>query len=119
MAGRLHHLILDTPEPRVSAEFWSALLGQPITYDDGDFVVVSVDDRHSGIAFQLAPDHVAPTWPDPSIPQQAHVDIAVNDVGEAGREAMARGATHLADDVYADPAGHPFCLIPLPGWMTD
>lgn len=118
MRARLHHLILDAAEPRASAEFWSALLGEPITYDDGDFVVVSLDDRHSGIAFQRAPDHVAPTWPDPAVPQQAHVDVAVGDVEEAGREVLALGARHLADNVYADPAGHTFCLIPRPGWMT-
>jgi hypothetical protein len=40
MIGRLHHLICDTPDPRRSARFWSALLDSPITYDSGDFVVV-------------------------------------------------------------------------------
>jgi hypothetical protein len=26
------------------------------------------------------------------------------------------GARPLGDEVFADPAGHPFCLIPRPAW---
>lgn len=119
MIGRLHHVILDAADPQGSAAFWSALLGQPVTYDDGDFAVVSVNEETSGIAFQRAPDHIAPTWPDPTVPQQAHLDVAVDDVVEAGQEVIALGARLLADNTYADPAGHPFCLIPRPSWMSQ
>jgi catechol 2,3-dioxygenase-like lactoylglutathione lyase family enzyme len=114
--GRLHHLVLDTPDPRRSAEFWSALLGNPITYDAGDFVVVAPDDHSSGLAFQRAPDHQPPTWPRPTVPQQMHLDVMVEDVAAAAPEVLAIGATRLDGDVFADPAGHPFCLIPRPGW---
>lgn len=41
MIGRLHHLIVDCPDPEVLAEFWSQLLGLPVTYRSADFVVVS------------------------------------------------------------------------------
>lgn len=119
MIGRLHHLILDAADPQGSAAFWSALLGHPVTYDDGDFVVVSSDEATSGIAFQRAPNHVAPTWPDPAVPQQMHVDVAVDDPATAGPGVIALGARHLVEDIYADPAGHPFCLIRRPGWMSD
>jgi hypothetical protein len=40
----------------------------------------------------------------------------VDDVAEAGPRVLALGAVRLDVDVYADPAGHPFCLIPRPGW---
>lgn len=116
MIGRLHHLILDAADPRSSAAFWSALLGQPITYDDGDFVVVAADTEASGMAFQRAPDHVAPTWPDPRVPQQIHVDVMVEDPAASHDAVLALGARHLEGDVYADLAGHPFCLIRRPGW---
>ena len=116
MIGRLHHLIFDCPDPRASAEFWSALLGHPITHDGGDFVVVSQNDRTSGLAFQLAPGHRRPTWPDDGVAQQAHLDLMVEDVDAARPQVLALGATHLDGDVYADPAGHPFCLITRPGW---
>ncbi|BCJ39640.1 glyoxalase [Actinoplanes ianthinogenes] len=115
--GRLHHLILDCPDPRGLARFWSGVLGEPITYDDGDFVVVSADTTTSGMAFQRSPDQRAATWPDPAVPQQMHVDVMVDDVVAAGEAVLALGAVRLAGEgVFADPAGHPFCLIPRPGW---
>ena len=74
MRGRLHHVILDCPDPRGLARFYSALLNHPITYASDDYVVVAASSTTSGLAFQLAPDHRAPTWPDTSIPQQMHLD---------------------------------------------
>lgn len=117
MIGRMHHVVLDCPDPRAVAAFYSALLGKPITYDSDDWVVVSDSPQTSGLAFQLAPDHRAPTWPDPSVPQQVHLDVMVDDVAEAAPLVLALGATELPGrDVFADPAGHPFCLIPRPDW---
>jgi catechol 2,3-dioxygenase-like lactoylglutathione lyase family enzyme len=115
--GRLHHLILDCPDPRALARFYSQLLSQPITYDSDDFVVVAEDDTTSGLAFQLAPDHRRPTWPSTTVPQQMHLDIMVEDVSAATPHVLALGAERLdADAVFADPAGHPFCLITRPRW---
>ena len=79
--------------------------------------VVAANDASSGLAFQLAPDHQPPTWPDPAVPQQYHLDVMVEDVAAAGPRVLALGATKLdGDDVYADPAGHPFCLVKRPHW---
>ena len=115
--GRLHHVIFDCPDPLALATFYSRLLGTPISYADHDFAVVAANSTTSGLAFQRAPDHRPPTWPDPSIPQQIHLDVMVDDRRTAGAAALALGATKLpGDDVYADPAGHPFCLIPRPAW---
>jgi catechol 2,3-dioxygenase-like lactoylglutathione lyase family enzyme len=117
MTGRVHHLILDATDLDAEAAFWSALLGQPVTYRSDDFVVVAADDRTSGLAFQLAPDHRAPTWPDAAVPQQMHLDVMVDDLDAGDTEVRALGARPLGGDhVYADPAGHPFCLIPRPDW---
>jgi catechol 2,3-dioxygenase-like lactoylglutathione lyase family enzyme len=117
MIGRLHHLVIDCPDPLALATFYAELLGQPITYRSDDFVVVSANDTTSGLAFQLAPDHQPPTWPDPARLQQMHLDVMVEDVAAAGPRVLALGATRLGGaDVYADPAGHPFCLIPRPKW---
>ena len=114
--GRLHHLVLDCTDPASLAEFYSALLAQPITYRSPDFVVVAADDTSSGLAFQLAPDHRASTWPEPAVPQQLHFDVMVEDVEASKQFVVDLGATHLSGDVFADPAGHPFCLIRRPGW---
>lgn len=115
--GRLHHLIVDCPDPMVEARFWSAVLGNPITYADEDFVVVSTSTAASGLAFQRATDLAPSTWPDPAVPQQMHLDVMVDDQKTAGEQVRALGARPLpGDHVYADPAGHPFCLIRRPGW---
>ncbi len=117
MIGRLHHVVLDCPDPAALAGFYSRLLGQPVTYQSDGWVVVAASDASSGLAFQLAPGHRRPTWPDPAVPQQFHLDIMVEDVAASGPLVLALGAQKLdGEDVYADPAGHPFCLIRRPGW---
>lgn len=121
--GRLHHVIVDCPDPAALAGFYAELLGLPITWQEDDFAVVAPDDRSSGIGFQLAPDFQPPRWPDPSRPQQIHFDVMVDDVDAAEPRVLALGARRLAGGdggsrVYADPAGHPFCLIPRPGWAA-
>jgi hypothetical protein len=45
-----------------------------------------------------------------------HLDVMVDDVAAAGADVVSLGATRLAGDVFADPAGHPFCLIRRPDW---
>jgi catechol 2,3-dioxygenase-like lactoylglutathione lyase family enzyme len=120
MIGRLHHVVLDCLDPAALAAFYSRLLGHPVTYRSDDWVVVAASDSCSGLAFQLAPDYRRPTWPDPGIPQQFHLDVMVEDVAAAGPLVLALGAQKLnGSDVYADPAGHPFCLIRRPGWAPS
>jgi catechol 2,3-dioxygenase-like lactoylglutathione lyase family enzyme len=116
MIGRLSSVVIDCPDPPALARFYSELLGLPVTRVDDDWVVIG--DRQSGrgrLAFQLAPDHQPPRWPDPAFPQQFHLDVLVDDIDEAEPKALALGATPLPSQedgfrVYADPAGHPFCL---------
>lgn len=120
MIGRLHHVVLDCPDPRALALFYSELLGLPVTYDSDDWVVVARDDTTSGLAFQLALDHQPPRWNDAARPQQYHLDVMVDDRAAADRAVRALGAVALTPgedrDVYADPAGHFFCLIDRPSW---
>jgi catechol 2,3-dioxygenase-like lactoylglutathione lyase family enzyme len=117
MIGRLHHLVVDCPDPAALADFWSRLLSLPVTYGSPDFVVVAPNDTTSGLAFELAINWRPPSWPAPDVPQQMHWDVMVEDLDVAGEAAVALGATALGGDhVYADPAGHPFCLIRRPSW---
>ncbi|MDX6227409.1 MAG: hypothetical protein QOI76_799 [Frankiales bacterium] len=114
MPGRLHNVVLDCPDPPALAAFYSALLGWPVVRSDNDWWTIS-DGTGPRLAFQLAPDHVPPAWPDPGRPQQLHLDIVVDDIEAAEAEVLALGATRLPGGeedfrVYADPAGHPFCL---------
>jgi catechol 2,3-dioxygenase-like lactoylglutathione lyase family enzyme len=115
--GRLHHVVIDSPDPLRLAMFYAELLGSQITYRSDDWVVVSASTQASGLAFQLAPDHQPPRWPDPDAPQQFHLDVMVEDVDASETRVLALGATKLSGGgAYADPAGHPFCLIQRPAW---
>ena len=109
-------IVFDTADLEAESSFWAALLGGTVEKDD-DWHSIYVDGKPR-LAAQLAPDHVPPEWPDGS-PQQIHVDLHVEDIEAAHREALAAGARLLQDAVrtadegfvvYADPAGHPFCL---------
>jgi hypothetical protein len=69
------------------------------------------------MAFQLAPNLVPPTWPDPAVPQQFHLDVTVPDLEDAERRVLAIGARLTGQPeqpatfrAYLDPSGHPFCL---------
>ena len=125
MIGRMHHVIIDCPDPIALAGFYAELLGQPVTYSSEDFAVVAANDHTSGLGFQLAPGNREPTWPDNEVPQQFHIDVMVDDLDVAAGRALAIGARRLQASgpdqhafVFADPAGHPFCLIPRPGWAS-
>ena len=53
----------------------------------------------------------------PGRPQQMHFDVMMEDVTASGPRMLALDARKLGGEgVYADPAGHPFCLIPRPAW---
>jgi len=110
-------VVLDAADVAEVSSFWADLLGGRVDADD-DWHTVVVDEQPR-LAVQLAPNHVPPDWPDGN-PQQIHLDLYVEDVRAAHEEAVGMGARLLkaADDldadegfqVYADPAGHPFCL---------
>jgi catechol 2,3-dioxygenase-like lactoylglutathione lyase family enzyme len=120
--GRLLSVVFECPDPDREGRFWEAVLGYTRHHGDPDWVtVVDPGDRTRRLSFQRVDDHVAPTWPARDRPQQAHVDLLVEDLDEGDARVVALGARRLIDDVvvhsdesfrvYADPAGHPFCLI--------
>ena len=108
--------VLDTPDPQASATFYAALLGWDVERSDDGWVTVR-GASGTGLAFQQATDLVPTTWPDPSVPQQLHIDFDVDDLDEAEAFALRLGARKVEEPVhtdtfrvYRDPAGHPFCL---------
>jgi predicted enzyme related to lactoylglutathione lyase len=108
-------VMLDCPDPSALAAFYAELLGKPVTYDADGAAMVGVDGEQP-VLFQQVRDYAAPGWPDPSRPQQLHLDVWVDDIEEAERAALAIGAVRLPGNgdnwrVYADPVGKPFCLL--------
>jgi predicted enzyme related to lactoylglutathione lyase len=113
--GKLKTVVLDAPDHRALAAFYVSLFDGELRYVDDEWATVVTPDGWR-LGFQAAPDHTPPRWPDPAYPQQLHLDIEVADIDEAEARVLAIGATRLPGDgdnwrVYADPAGHPFCLL--------
>ncbi len=105
---------LDTPDPAGLAEFYNTLLGWQTERASDDWITIG-GGTGARLAFQLAPDHRAPTWPDNEIPQQIHLDLKVADLVAASAYAESIGARRLTEArdgfvVFLDPSGHPFCL---------
>ncbi|WP_189330682.1 VOC family protein [Actinoplanes ianthinogenes] len=113
MIGTLRAVVLDAPDARRLAAFYRALGGWTERYAEDDWVALGTPDGWR-VAVQLSPDHVAPRWPDPAFPQQAHLDLRVPDLDAGAARAAELGATLLQKNerwyTLADPAGHPFDL---------
>ncbi|MEV0587442.1 VOC family protein [Nonomuraea sp. NPDC050310] len=132
---RLCQVVLDGTDARALAEFYRVLLG--LEYRPGDeppeaggddergrsWLVLRTPEGASLLAFQQVDRQPRTTWPEQDIPQQLHLDMTVPSVEalEAQHERiLGLGARLLLDRmddeeeplrVYADPAGHPFCVF--------
>ncbi|MFH8467692.1 VOC family protein [Streptomyces sp. NPDC017991] len=115
-AVRYLAVTFDCSDPVELARFYSAALGLPVTRSTDGFALV---DREGspGLGFYRLDDYRRPTWPDPSVPKQAHLELGVDDLDAAQTRLVALGA--VAADVQPvpgrrrvllDPAGHPFCI---------
>lgn len=131
----VRQVVLDCEDPRQLAEFYRQLFG--LSYRSGDemppagepdprgqdWLVLRGPDAGPGLAFQRSEHVPESTWPDPAVPQMLHLDTSVQTADELTRQharALALGARLLYDRfddpdeplyVYADPAGHPFCVF--------
>jgi hypothetical protein len=112
-------VVFDAADLHAESAFWAGLLDGHVFPDESFHSVVDADGEWR-VGIQLAPDHTPPDWPD-GAPQQVHLDLHVEDPQQAHDQAMGLGARLLqagdldseeGHQVYADPAGHPFCI----GW---
>lgn len=120
------HIVFDAADIDAETAFWANVLHGEVRDEDRndptwrDVVVDGV----TQVAVQHAPDHVAPTWPadDGDQQMQLHYDLYVEraDYDAASHEVLELGARSLQEPrdlaavhgfhVFADPAGHPFCI---------
>jgi catechol-2,3-dioxygenase len=117
MIGQLQSTVFDCQEPAELASFYRTLIGAQVVAERADWVTIQ-DDRGQQLSFQRSPEHRPPRFPDPAASQQLHLDVFVKDVDSAEHAVLALGATRLDGEsrdrrfrVFADPAGHPFCLV--------
>lgn len=125
--------VIDTTEPRTLAEFYRKLLGyvyrpgdEPTGVgeaDDPDWLALTDTAGTRRLAFQQVDQLETTTWPSNEVPMQMHLDLTVRDSGEFERQRQRveeLGAIVLFDRtndedepllVFADPAGHPFCIF--------
>jgi hypothetical protein len=132
---RIVQTVLDSTDPRASAEFWRQLLG--LVYREGheppppgeddpegrDWLNLRTSDGAPVLAFQYVDELPRTTWPEPGVPQQLHLDTSVRDAAEldAVHERVLELGGELRFDrrddpeeplrVYTDPAGHTFCVF--------
>lgn len=115
--GRIGAVILDCPDPLALSAFYAALLG--VERDDSstsDWAAFRVSDGGPSLSFQRIENYQQPQWPAGTPPQQFHLDVVVDDLDAAHQPTLELGATalserHVGFRVYADPVGHPFCLV--------
>lgn len=102
----------DVPDASAAASFWSRVLGQKVAYDQDNIAML---EGERPVLFQGVEAYTAPQWPDPAKPQQGHLDLVVADLDAGEKAVLDIGASRLPGGgqtfrVFADPAGHPFCL---------
>lgn len=120
--GRLTQLVLECASPAELARFWQRLLDLPPATGDGEWMTLQWEPV-GRLSFHRVPGYRSPPWPGESGEQQVHFDLLVDDLRQAcaqAEEAGARPLTDLLDPgprgwrIYADPEGHPFCLVSVP-----
>ncbi len=111
---RLDGITVNAPDALALAKFYAEITDGIAR---GTSHWAAVTGSNGFIAFQQVDDFRPPVWPGKDVPMQMHLDFLVDDLGATGTRALAAGATLLdfqpnSDHcfVYADPAGHPFCL---------
>ncbi len=115
--GTVVTVVLDCHVPAALAEFWGTLLDLPVVEKEDDWWQLAPTAGGMSIAFQRVERYRRPSA---ARPQQLHLDVKVDDLTAAEDVVLGLGAEVRSDvhpgagspwRVYADPAGHPFCLV--------
>ena len=115
--GWIREIVLNTPDPQALAAFWARLVGgEPVEWYDG-WVTLEPPPHGQRLSFQRAE-----SGGDGGV----HFDVLVEDLDAGHDVVVAAGGEYLDEHrsprpgpegqpvpwrVYADPAGHRFCLV--------
>ena len=116
-SARLARVVIDCDDPSSLARFYEELLEMTRVVDHPESVIIARGDgRGMQLGFQRVAGYVPPVWSDDTRHQQLHLDLWFEDAAAARALAVDLGATktpHPRENVYADPAGHPMCLLAI------
>ena len=117
--GWIREVVLDATDPHALATFWGLIVGgAPVEWYDG-WVTLEPPPHGQRLSFQRTDSPDAPSG-------GVHVDVLVDDLEQAHRTVLDAGGRYLGERfsprpgpegqpvpwrVYADPAGHRFCLV--------
>lgn len=114
---RLTAITLDCSDPLALAAFYQRATGLELHPESNDDFAGLTREDGLFLGFQRVEDYRAPRWPDQTVPQQIHLDFAVDDLDKAEALLLESGAGKPEHQpggerwrVLTDPAGHPFCL---------
>ncbi|GAA1436987.1 VOC family protein [Microlunatus lacustris] len=115
---RLSSVAVNCPDATQLAKFYADITGGEVTFAHAAWATVSGSGGR--IDFQTVEDYSPPQWPGPLSSALVHLDFLVDDLVAADARVCRAGATRYDEQpnaehclVFADPAGHPFCLTTI------
>lgn len=118
--GWIREIVLNTSDPVALSAFWAKLVGgKPVEWYDG-WITLEPPPHGQRLSFQITQDH------QDSHVTTVHFDVLVEDLEKAHEAVLSAGGEYLEERwsprpgpdgepvpwrVYADPAGHRFCLV--------
>lgn len=120
--GTLTQLVFECADPARLAEFWRRVLDLEPPEGEPDWLTLHWAPV-GRFSFHRVENYGQPVWPGERGEQHVHFDLLVDDFETACADVIAAGATYLSDvinpgprawRIFADPEGHPFCLVSTP-----
>ena len=112
-------IVVDCQDPERVAAFWAALLGRPVAYTKGPYVVLSRGpDRDVGVSFQRVTEGKVGK-------NRVHFDISSEDIPATRHLVESLGGRRVDGYesggflVMADPEGNEFCIVPFSAIEVD
>lgn len=111
--GAVDQWVINSVEPSALARFWAFVLGGDVQDREDGWAVLHEASGLPRLSFQ-------PSSEAKSVPNRIHLDVLVEDIAEATRAVVERGARPVGDavtdeqgsfQVLQDPEGNEFCLV--------
>lgn len=111
--GTVDQWVVNSVEPLRLARFWAFVLGGGVQDREDGWAVLHGASGLPRLSFQPTPEAKG-------APNRIHLDVLVEDIPEATRKVVERGASPVGEavtdeqgsfQVLRDPEGNEFCLV--------